>query len=108
MLEGTVLKMGFRNQVDLRSTYKQNQLHGPWVSYKFGKVIEQRFYQDGKLEGTVSTYDDRTYKLKQEVQYKNGLQDGYYKYYDEEGRLSLEYLYKNGEKISGGIVENEK
>lgn len=36
-LEGTQLQMGFRNQVDLKSTYRSGQLNGPWVRYKFGK-----------------------------------------------------------------------
>lgn len=73
--------------------------------YKYGKVVEERYYENGKLEGTAKTYDDRTFKLKQEAQYKNGLQHGYFKYYDENGNVTLEYEYKNGEKVSGGIVE---
>jgi antitoxin component YwqK of YwqJK toxin-antitoxin module len=108
MMEGTAMRMSFRNQVDLRTTYKQNELDGPYTAYKFGKVIETREYKNGKLNGTTRTYDDRTFKIKQEVQYKDGLQDGYFKYYDENGNVSLEYQYKNGEKISGGIVEEKK
>ena len=53
----------------------------------------------------MKTFDERTFKLKQEVEYKNGLQDGYFRYYDEEGNVTLEYEYKEGEKIKGGIVE---
>jgi antitoxin component YwqK of YwqJK toxin-antitoxin module len=102
-LEGTVMRMTYRNQVDLKSTYQQGQLHGPWVSYKFGKVIEERTYKNGKLEGTVTMYDDRTFKVKQEVQYKDGVQDGYFRYYDENGNVTLEYQYKNGEKVAGGM-----
>jgi antitoxin component YwqK of YwqJK toxin-antitoxin module len=104
-LEGTAMRMTFRNQVDLKTTYHKNMLHGPWTSYKYGKIIEQREYVNDKLDGVVKTFDDRTFKLKQEVQYKNGLQDGYFRYYDEEGNITLEYEYKNGEKIKGGIVE---
>ncbi len=105
LLEGTSMRMSFRNQVDLRLNYKQGKLDGPWTAYKFGKIIDQRFYVNDKLEGTARTYDDRSFKLKQEVQYKNGLQDGFFKYYDESGNVTLEYEYKNGEKVSGGIVE---
>ena len=108
MLEGVAMRMTFRNQVDLKLNYRQNQLHGPWIAYKFGKVVEQRNYKDGKLEGTVRLYDERTFKLKQESQYRNGLLDGYFKHYDEEGNVTLEYQYKNGEKVSGGIVEPNK
>jgi len=105
LLEGPAIRMSFRNQVDLKTTYRRNLLDGPWTSYKYGKVIEKRNYVDDKLDGVVKTYDDRTFKLKQEVQYKNGLQHGYFKYYDENGNVTLEYEYKDGEKIKGGIVE---
>ncbi len=105
MLEGPGMRMSFRNQVDLKSTYHKNLLHGPWTTYKYGKVIEQRNYVNDKLDGVVKTFDDRTFKLKQEVQYKNGVQHGYFRYYDEAGNITLEYEYKDGEKISGGIVE---
>jgi antitoxin component YwqK of YwqJK toxin-antitoxin module len=104
LLEGTAMRMTFRNQVDLKTTYHRNMLHGPWTSYKYGKVIEQRAYVNDKLDGVVKTFDERTFKLKQEVQYKDGLQDGYFRYYDEEGNITLEYEYKKGEKIKGGIV----
>lgn len=107
-MEGTAMRMSFRNQVDLKTTYKRNELDGPYTAYKFGKVVETREYKNGKLNGTSKTYDDRTFKLKQEVQYKDGLQDGYFKYYDENGNISLEYQYKNGEKVSGGIIEEKK
>ena len=108
LLEGTSMRMSFRNQVDLRLNYKEGKMDGPWTAYKFGKVIEQRFYKKDKLEGVAKTYDDRTFKLKQEVEYKDGVQDGFFRYYDEEGNVSLEYQYKNGEKVSGGIVEPKK
>ncbi len=107
MLEGTAMRMSFRNQVDLKTSYRKNKLHGPWTSYKYGKVVEERYYVKDKLDGIVKTYDDRTFKLKQEVQYRNGLQHGYFRYYDEEGNVSLEYEYKDGEKISGGIIETQ-
>lgn len=103
LLEGVALRMTYRNQVDLKSTYRKGKLNGPWVTYKYGKVTEERNYIDGLLDGTAKVYDDRTFKLKQEAQYKNGVQDGYFRYYDEDGNITLEYTYKNGEKLSGGM-----
>ena len=102
-LEGVAMRMAYRNQVDLKSTYHNGILDGPWVEYKFGKKIEERTYKNGKLEGAVKVYDERTFKLKQEAEYKNGLQDGFFRYYDENGNVTLEYQYKNGEKVSGGM-----
>ena len=108
LLEGTAMRMTFRNQVDLRMNYKQGKLDGPWTSYKFGKITEERLYKNDKLDGMTKTYNTRNWKLKQEAEYKNGVQDGIFRYYDEEGTLSLEYTYKNGEKVSGGIIEQKK
>jgi antitoxin component YwqK of YwqJK toxin-antitoxin module len=108
LLEGTAMRMTFRNQVDLRLNYRQGKLDGQWTTYKFGKIIEERSYKNDKLDGVSKTYYDRSFKLKQEVQYKDGKQDGYFRYYDEDGNITLEYEYKNGEKVGGGIVEPKK
>lgn len=108
LLDGVVTRMSYRNQVDLRIHYKNGMMDGQYTAYKFGKLVEERYYKEDKLDGVSKTYDDHTFKLKQEVEYKNGLQDGFFRYYDEEGKLSLEYQYKNGEKVSGGIIEPAK
>ena len=105
LLEGPALKFSFRGQVDQRTTYHLNQLDGPWIQYKFGKVVETRGYKNGKLHGSVKLYDDKTFKLRQETEYKDGLQDGLFRYYDDEGNVTVEYQYKNGEKISGGMLK---
>jgi antitoxin component YwqK of YwqJK toxin-antitoxin module len=103
--EGWVMKMITRGQIDNKAKYHQGLLHGPWIQYKFGKVLEQRNYSMGKLDGVARTFDDRTWKVKQEVEYKNGVQDGFFRYYDENGTVTLEYIYKNGEKVSGGMTK---
>jgi antitoxin component YwqK of YwqJK toxin-antitoxin module len=105
--EGVSLKLSSRGQIDLMSRYHQGVLDGNWVSFKFGNVTEERKYVSGKLDGIVKIYDDRSWELKQEIQYNNGLQHGYYRYYDDKGNITLEYTYKNGEKVSGGIVEKK-
>ena len=108
LLEGTAMRMTFRNQVDLRLNYKRGKMDGPWTSYKFGKIVEERLYKNDQLDGVSKLYDERTWKLKQEVEYKEGKQHGYFRYYDEEGNITLEYQYENGEKKSGGMVEPKK
>ena len=47
----------------------------------------------------------QTGRLQKEINYKMGVQDGYFRYYNESGQINMEYLYKDGEKISGGIVD---
>jgi antitoxin component YwqK of YwqJK toxin-antitoxin module len=55
------------------------------------------------MEGVLYEYH-RTGNVKKEVHYKNGLQHGLFRYYDPDGNLTLEYEYRDGEKVSGGIV----
>jgi antitoxin component YwqK of YwqJK toxin-antitoxin module len=107
MLEGPTYKFSFRGQIDQRATYHLDQLDGPWIQYKFGKIMETRNYKDGKLNGSVKIFDPKSYKLRQETEYKNGLQNGFFRYYDDEGNVTLEYEYKNGEKVKGGMIEKK-
>lgn len=106
--EGVSLKLTPRGQIEIRARYHRGLLHGPWKQYKFGKLIEERNYAGGDLDGVVKTYDDHTWKLRQEVQYQHGKQHGYFRYYDDAGNVTLEYQYKNGEKVSGGIVNDSE
>jgi antitoxin component YwqK of YwqJK toxin-antitoxin module len=104
-LEGVALRMTFRNQVDLRSTYRRGKLDGPYTAYRFGKIVEERMYKDGMLHGPYKIYDDRTFKIKQDMNYANDKLDGLFRYYNEEGAVTVEYTYKNGEKVGGGMTE---
>ncbi|MEL7159304.1 MAG: hypothetical protein AAFN92_00990, partial [Bacteroidota bacterium] len=72
-----------------------------------GRPEQTATYVDGQLDGALATFDYRNNKIKQEVTYKNGVLDGPMRYFNEEGEVTLQYLYKDGEKISGGIVEPE-
>ncbi len=40
-----------------------------------------------------------------EAEYVDGFQHGMYRFYGEDGDVQLEYEYKNGEKVTGGIVQ---
>jgi antitoxin component YwqK of YwqJK toxin-antitoxin module len=55
-------------------------------------------YVSGKLEGTVRIFYENS-KLMEESLYKNGLRDGVSKWYDQEGNLTIQYEYKNGELV---------
>ena len=53
--------------------------------------IYKEFYNNGKLQRSIN--------------YKNGVMDGPMKYYNEEGGVTLEYSYKNGEKVGEGVMK---
>jgi antitoxin component YwqK of YwqJK toxin-antitoxin module len=63
---------------------------------------------DGLLDGNYKKYYDGTDKVQQEMNYKNNKLDGDVIYYNEQGIATMKYIYKNGEKVSGGLVEEKK
>lgn len=103
-LNGPSLIFNNRGQIESKSDYKAGIFDGEVATYKFGRIEKMTPYSKGKIEGTYEEYNQKGKLLKQ-IEFKNGVQDGALKYFDDEGNVTLEYLYKNGEKVSGGIVE---
>jgi antitoxin component YwqK of YwqJK toxin-antitoxin module len=102
---GTYLEFNARGHITLRATYKNNKLDGPWAAYSFGRVEKQASYKNGELDGTYLEYNRKTGDLQKEIHYKNGKPHGAYRFFDENGNVVLEYEYRNGEKVEGGLVE---
>lgn len=102
---GSYMEFNERGQLQLLAHYENNKLDGNWGKYSFGRPQEEATYKDGQLDGTYKKYFERDGKLQTTIEYKDGVQDGYYRFYDDGGNIKLEYLYKNGEKVEGGIVE---
>ena len=78
--------------------YHNGVLHGVYRELINGTTKEERFYQNGKLEGIVKIYYDNG-KIMEEGLYKNGIREGVSRWYDQEGNLSIEYEYSNGELV---------
>lgn len=103
-LNGPSLEFDTRGQVIKRSDYKAGVFDGIVASYKFGRVEKSTPYVNGVIEGTYEEFNGQG-KIQKMIEFKDGKQNGALKYYDEQGNVTLEYQYKNGEKVSGGIVE---
>jgi antitoxin component YwqK of YwqJK toxin-antitoxin module len=104
-LNGVYMELTARGQIEYIAHYKNGVLDGPFTQFKNTRKLKTGNYQDGKKHGTFTTYFERSDQVQQEVEFKNDLQDGFFRYYNEEGKMTLEYVYEKGEKISGGIVE---
>lgn len=102
---GVYLEMNTNGQIVLMANYKNNILHGTWAKMRFGKAEISVTYNEGKYEGLYKEFDFKNGKIKKEVMYKNGKEDGPMKFYNEQEEVTVEYLYRNGEKVSGGIVK---
>jgi major membrane immunogen (membrane-anchored lipoprotein) len=92
-------------QIELLCGYSDNKLDGFFARYRNGRKTEEGIYKNGVYDGVYKKYYDGKEIAQQEVSYKDGKMDGITRFYDETGNLIMEYEYKNGEKIKGGIVE---
>jgi len=102
-LSGPMITLDTRSQMESLKTYGNNQLNGLSATYKFGKVVTELPYKNGQIDGVFKEYLNG--KLQRKIDYVNGKKDGTLTYYDEEGNKTVEYEYKNDEKISGGMIE---
>jgi antitoxin component YwqK of YwqJK toxin-antitoxin module len=106
-INGYHLEFTNRGQIEFKGAYQENEYNGKVSKYKFGRVLEEFQYNEGELDGQFSIFSDRG-KIQRKGSYKKGKQDGLLQYFDDEGNVTLQYEYKNGEKISGGIVEKKE
>lgn len=100
---GARMEFSKTGQMEKKTTYIANELDGSFGEYKFGKPIKEAEYKGGQLNGAYKEYFKNKGALQKLVEFKNGKQDGKMQYYDEEGNVTLEYTYKNGEKVDGGL-----
>ena len=105
---GEQLEFNNRGQVETKSTFVNDVLNGYYATYKFGRTEMDCYFKNGQYHGDYKEYfksGSKAGALQKLVQYKDGKQHGKLSYFDEDGNLKMEYIYKNGEKISGGIVK---
>lgn len=103
---GASLELSKRGQVDKRAGYLNDQLHGLQGEYSFGRVKKEINYSNGNLDGSFAEYNDKG-KLQKRGAYKDGKQHGKLEFFDDDENLVMEYVYDNGTKVSGGIVEKK-
>jgi antitoxin component YwqK of YwqJK toxin-antitoxin module len=102
---GPYLEFDDQGNMTLSAHYRNNQLHGSWGVYRYGRPEKIATYVDGQLDGLYQEFNTRTGNPLKEASYRNGKEDGIFRFYNEDGEIMVEYEYRNGEKISGGIVE---
>jgi antitoxin component YwqK of YwqJK toxin-antitoxin module len=105
--QGPFYEYNLQGQISQIANYEKNLLEGKWTSFRFSRPVIEANYKNGKLSGSYKEYDFRNGKLQKEANFENGLEDGIFRFYNESGEITMEYHYKKGERISGGIVNQE-
>lgn len=104
VLMGPYIEFDERGRINRQIGYENNLLSGKMGEFKNGRPVKTMEYLNGLLDGTLREYNNKSQVIK-EAEYRKNQLDGKVSQYNEDGKLVLEYIYKNGEKISGGIIE---
>lgn len=94
---------------EIVTSYLDGELHGDYIKYKHNAPAVIASYKNGKLNGKRTTYYtdlDLRNKVQKVEHYQNGVLEGTATWFNPEGNKTMEYTYKNGEQVSGGIIEN--
>jgi len=103
-LDGLFVQLSDRGNVELEAQYRGGRLNGRWTKYRFGSRPERQIeYINDVQHGYYREFHNNG-KLQKEAVYKNGKLDGKFVQYNEEQEKIIEYDYKDGEKLGGGIV----
>lgn len=103
-LNGLHMQMNQGGQLELLAYYQNNNLHGRWGKYRFSRLVEEANYKNGKLDGVFNIYVLASGKLQTSAEYKDGIQDGFYRTYSPNGNITSEYQYKEGKQMGGGAI----
>lgn len=104
VLMGPYIEFDERGRFTKQIEYENNLISGLYGEYTNGRPDRKIQYYNGKINGWVREYDKRSNLIK-EAYYRDNELDGKVSHFNEDGKLILEYVYENGKKISGGVVE---
>ncbi|MDA9358701.1 hypothetical protein N9R23_04750 [Saprospiraceae bacterium] len=103
-INGPSIEMNNRGQITRKQYFLDDVPHGIYGDYKFGRATKEVNYKNGVMDGMYKEFYNNG-KLQRSINYKNGVMDGPMKYYNEEGGVTLEYSFKNGEKVGEGVMK---
>jgi len=108
VLYGKSFEYDHRRQIIKEETYINGKLYGKQGTYKFGRPKLEEYYVNNLRHGPYRKYFEtgaEQGKISQTVDYVNGKIDGKVRNFNPKGELIVDYDYKDGEKVGGGIVE---
>jgi antitoxin component YwqK of YwqJK toxin-antitoxin module len=96
--EGIFIQLNDQGALEEKLSYHKDLPHGKYRKYKRGRIIEEREYAYGQLDGTMKKYYEKG-PIMEESLFSAGVRNGMARWYDQEGNLTIEYEYANGELI---------
>ncbi len=103
-LNGYWLKFNNLGRVEQMEQYRNGVLHGELIKYYSGTPFEFENYKNGEPHGVFKKYYPNQH-MQQYAEFENGKLNGFWRSYNDEGKLTVEFVYKDGLKVKGGIVE---
>lgn len=97
-LNGMHILLNNSGRVDMYETYIDNKLNGKRMTFKLGTPVEEMSYVNGKLDGIFRGFNPMG-RIQRKGFYVNGVQDGDYFVYDDDGKVIMQVKYKNGQVV---------
>jgi len=103
-IEGYFISIDQLGRVVQQVPYIQNYVDGVASIYDGRRKVKETSYKHGKKDGVEREFGEEN-KVQKENTYIADSLDGPMRFYNDEGKLTTEFQYANGRKISGGIVK---
>ena len=101
--QGPYIKLS-GHTVSEQGSFKNNKFHGTRFKYLYGHLDEKIDFKDGIRNGWARKYYSNG-NVQREMEILDSVQVGLYRFYGENGTLQIEEKFKDGKKVSGGIVK---
>lgn len=108
VLNGPYYEYSNNGELELATYYRNGNYDGDYIEYKYGSPVVIAFYKQGLLHGSRTIYytDRDIYTSIQKIEnFQNGKLHGEVSWFNPDGKKTMEYIYKNGEMVSGGMIE---
>lgn len=98
-LNGAQIRFDRYGRVFKYSYYVNGELDGKYAEFRAGIIQQSATYRKGKLHGTLRIHTLQNGKVNRSIEYKDGVEDGPMRWYNDAGDLIQERMYKNGELV---------
>lgn len=86
------------------ANFVNNEFNGRYREFVSYIPVRDSYFKNGKFHGLHKEYNEQG-KLFKDVMFDNGVQNGPMNFYNDGGVITASFMYKDGEKVDGGIVK---